>query len=245
MNKGGVWLKKGNSKGKNRIRRAKSRIIGGDTVFLYYDPALLALKPPELSPLFSDNNYSIWNKPAGLLSQGTQWGDHYSLLRIADKQSGPKQQAHLVHRLDKEARGLVLIAHNKESGSKFSQLFQERRVSKMYEARVKGIVEATEQVKIDLDIDGKSALTRYRVIGTDRARERSTLTVNIETGRKHQIRRHLQKIGHPIVGDQKYGSAGSEDGLQLVATELSFICPFSKLEKKFEIDQKDKLSGKI
>lgn len=243
MIKGAVWVKKGNRKKETRVRRAKTRMIPGDKVSLYYDSALLSLRPPELSPLFWDNNYSVWNKPPGLLSQGTRWGDHYSLLRIAEKYLKGNQQAYLVHRLDREARGLVLIGHNKKSGALFSRLFQERQVQKHYEAEVEGIIEEPLEVEISLKIDGKTALTRYRVIDRNRETSRSTLAIKIETGRKHQIRRHLSGIGHPIVGDSIYGTPDGEYGLHLVATELSFTCPFTRHRKRFTISDDEKRAG--
>ena len=244
MIKGAVWLKKGNSKKENRVRRAKTHLIPGDKVSLYYDSALLSLQPPGLSPLFCDKNYSVWNKPPGLLSQGTRWGDHYSLLRVAEKHLKGNQQAYLVHRLDREARGLVLIGHHKKSGALFSRLFQERQIEKQYEAEVEGIIEEPLEAEIALDIDGKSALTRYRVIHRDKEKSRSTLAVKIETGRKHQIRRHLSAIGHPIVGDSIYGTPDNAAGLLLVATALCFTCPFTGLKKRFEIGEDEKL-GRI
>ena len=111
MLKGAVWLKK--QKGKqHRIRRATAGLRPGDVLSIYYDSDLLSKFPP-LSELISDQGrYSVWLKPAGLMSQGTKYGDHCSLLRQAALYFKSRRKVYLIHRLDREAAGLDLLSRS-------------------------------------------------------------------------------------------------------------------------------------
>ena len=123
MNKGAVWLKRKNSKMK-RLRRASTSLNPGDQVELYYDEKTLALHPPEAVCLSDQKHYSVWFKPAGLLAQGTQYGDHCSLMRQAELYFRSSREIFLVHRLDREASGLMLLAHSKDAAAKLSDYFK-------------------------------------------------------------------------------------------------------------------------
>ncbi len=235
MGKGAVWLKK--QKGKqHRIRRATAALKPGDILSIYYDKALLAKSPP-LPQLISDQGcYSVWVKPAGLMSQGTKYGDHCSLLRQAELYFKSKRKVYLIHRLDREAAGLVLLAHDKTAAGRLSRLFQKRQVIKRYTARVLGnLTDTLPGDKIDLELDGKSALTEVAVDHYDQETHTSKVNIVIRTGRKHQIRRHFEMIGHPVMGDPRYGEGNkNKDGMQLAATAVEFHCPYSKKKLIFE-----------
>lgn len=234
MGKGAVWLKKQKGK-KQRIRRATAGIRPGDTLSIYYDEALLC-KLPALPELISDQGrYSVWIKPAGLMTQGTKYGDHCSLLRRAELHFKTKRKAYLIHRLDREAAGLVLIAHDKTAAGRLSRLFQTRQIIKRYKARVLGNLAAKPPGdRIDLKLDGKPAATEFTVSGYDPATRTSRVNIVIRTGRKHQIRRHFEMIGHPVMGDPRYGKNNkNKDGMQLAATALEFRCPFNKKQLVF------------
>jgi len=83
-------------------------------------------------------------------------------------------------------------------------------------------------------VDGKAALTEFEALSYDPAANASKVAVRIKTGRLHQIRRHFDLIGHPVMGDPRYGAGNkNKKGLQLVADRLSFICPFAKREMVF------------
>lgn len=223
MNKGGVWLKRSRQKEK-RIRKAKYRIFPGDKVSIYYDEDILRLNPPQPHTISSNNNYSVWYKPAGLLSQGSQFGDHCSLLRIVERRTG---KAFLVHRLDREADGLVLIAHSREAASRFSNMFSQGLIEKRYRATASGILgKPGDIIIIDDSLDNKDALTEVRIVAHNRDRNRSQLDIVLHTGRYHQIRRHMSSRGFPLIGDYRYGK-GSDEKLHLTAYSLSFQCPFS------------------
>jgi tRNA pseudouridine32 synthase/23S rRNA pseudouridine746 synthase len=199
MNKGAVWLR--SRKGKLRHLRRASHLLGdGDNVKFYYDENLLSLKPPMAKCLFDFRYYSVWNKPAGMISQGTNYGDHCSLLRQAGLSFNPGRETFPVHRLDREASGLMLIAHSRNSASKLSALFRRQLIDKEYKVEVLGnLEEADHSGRIELQIDGKSALTEFKVKSYDRENNISVVIAMIKTGRYHQIRRHFNMIGHPVM----------------------------------------------
>jgi tRNA pseudouridine32 synthase/23S rRNA pseudouridine746 synthase len=237
MVKGAVWLTRG--KQQRRIRRATFTGLRGDTLSLYYDADLLRLTPPEPKLLADEKRYSVWIKPAGLLAQGTMEGDHCALLRLAEVQL--KREVYLVHRLDREAAGLMLIAHDGKAAAAFSQLFASAKselLRKQYQVLAKG--ELSEAGEIAQALDGKNALTRYRPLRHDEALKATWLEIDLVTGRKHQIRRHLAAIGHPVLGDPRYGSGNAyAAGLQLYATDLSFTCPLTRKERRYHWDPTD------
>lgn len=222
MTRGAVWLIRGSHE--RRLRRATSALRVGDRIKLCYDPALLALRPPRLHCLEDRMGYSLWYKTAGVMSQGTRFGDHMALPRIAEIAFGHKREVFTVHRLDRETRGLMLLAHNRKMAAQLSRMFQEGEIEKGYQAVVLG--EAPLSGTIDQPLDGKAAVTRFERLEYDDSRGTSLLEIRIEHGRLHQIRRHLDSIGHPVMGDPRYGHGNkNREGLLLVAHSLKFICP--------------------
>jgi tRNA pseudouridine32 synthase/23S rRNA pseudouridine746 synthase len=235
MGKGAVWLKK--QKGKqHRIRRATAGLRSGDILSIYYDKTLLSKSSPRSELISDQGRYSVWVKPAGLMSQGTKYGDHCSLLRQAELYYKSRRKVYLIHRLDREASGLVLLAHDKTAAGQFSRLFQKQQIIKRYTARVLGnLAETLPGDKIDLELDGKSALTEVAVDHYDQETHTSKVYIVTRTGRKHQIRRHFEMIGHPVMGDPRYGKDNkNKEGMQLAATALEFQCPFDKKKLVFE-----------
>lgn len=227
MAKGAVWWQ---LKGKQvRLRKAKRLIKPGTPIQLFYDDQVLARQPQQPRLVENAGRYSVWYKPHGLLSQGSQWGDHCSLLRLAEIQLGTP--CFLVHRLDADAAGLILIAHDGKAAAALSQLFSGRTVTKVYQATVEGELICQERL-IEAPLDGKTAISRASTLETDPDTGTSRVQVIIETGRKHQIRRHLAGIGHPIVGDRLYGSS-HPDGLRLEAVYLAFQCPLTNRAQAF------------
>jgi tRNA pseudouridine32 synthase / 23S rRNA pseudouridine746 synthase len=225
MAKGAVWKQR--KKGRVRVRRATAPVRDGDILELFYDPDLLSLEPLQARCVLDRTDWSIWFKPGGMLTQGTEYGDHSSLLRQVELAFQPEREVYPVHRLDREARGLVLIAHTGKAARELSRMFLGREVRKCYRAEVLGRFGETRGI-IDLPIDRKPSITRYTVLSHDPATDTSCVSLEIETGRLHQIRRHLESIGHPVMGDPRYGR-GNKDGkpMRLTACELEFTCPLS------------------
>lgn len=241
MNKGAVWIKKGGGKMK-RLRKASARLNAGDRLEMYYDGELLSRTPPGPLCLHKNSHYSVWYKPAGLMSQGTKYGDHCSLLRQAELFFGSGRALFPVHRIDREVPGVVLIAHSRESAARLSAIFQNKEIDKEYEAEVMGnLHDKGDSGTIKLPLDGKAAVTEFDVLSYNRERNSSRIRVHIKTGRYHQIRRHLSMIGHPVMGDPRYGRGNkNSDGIRLSATALRFRCPFRNKRVEFHLEgQKD------
>jgi tRNA pseudouridine32 synthase/23S rRNA pseudouridine746 synthase len=227
--KGAVWLQKG---GKGKIlkeRNANYSVKPQDILTFYYDPRVLSLPTlKEAECLEETKHYGVWIKKAGVVTQGTQAGDHTSLLRYVEVTK--KKETFLVHRLDRETEGLTLIAYTSEGAAKLSALFQENRIKKTYEAVVLGTMTPGRKETINASLDDKEAITHFEVL--DSSEDFSLLRIEIETGRLHQIRRHLDHIGHPVMGDPKYGKGNkNREGLKLKATSLSLKDPWEKKEK--------------
>lgn len=233
LNKGAVWLQTRSSE--QRLRRATKALRRGDRLALYYDAEVLARESPEPLLIADEKAYSVWNKPAGMLAQGTRYGDHCALLRYCEKYFEPARDCFLVHRLDREAEGLMLIAHTRKAADAFSQLWQRRDIEKRYRVIVEGkLGEVGECRVIDSSLDDKASETHIEIAHYDAQSDRSTLDIKLITGRKHQIRRHLASIGFPVIGDYRYGRGG--EPLALRAVSLAFKCPLSGSEKRFTID---------
>ncbi|QSP93654.1 RNA pseudouridine synthase [Marinobacter salinisoli] len=222
MAKGACWW---THKGKRvRLRKAKREVTAGTRLELFYDAQVLARTPPPAQLIADYKRYSAWFKPHGMLSQGSEWGDHCSLLRWAEKEL--QRDCYLIHRLDADASGLMLIAHDGKSAGALSKRFSERQMTKRYQARVAGHLIA-DDLLIDQKIDGKAAISRVSTLSVDDADQTTLVSVDIETGRKHQIRKHLASLGHPIIGDRLYGKA-ADRCLQLTACYLEFDCPLTR-----------------
>ncbi|MDG1292622.1 MAG: RNA pseudouridine synthase [Pseudomonadales bacterium] len=240
-----------------RLRRIKSKLKLGDQLTLNYDQAVLAGGCADAVLVADEGSYSVWYKPAGMLCQGSRWGDHTTLYRWAEKHLVPERTAFIVHRIDRMASGLVVLAHSKKAAVDIANQFASRKVEKSYRVIVAGDPALTLPHTIDTDIDGKPART---TINEKRILQEldsplanmsdlvSELSVSIETGKKHQIRRHLASLGYPILGDRLYGGdasgltqlnidseAISDSGndnykdndidLQLVAVKIAFTAP--------------------
>lgn len=179
------------------------------------------LNLPESTPsikfeiLHEDNNFLFINKKAGMVIH-TGTGNQEGIIEILQKQKN--HQVLPVHRLDKEVSGCLVIAKNSKTAKSFHDLLNNHKVIKIYFVVVEGRYEGSK--KIGISIGGKSAITliesRYFL------QKFTVMRVRIITGRKHQIRKHFQIIGHPIVGDLKYGSAYAKHPICLHAASIQF-----------------------
>lgn len=237
MTQGAVWVTRGRNT--QRLRRAKRKLRAGDEVHLYYDATILAEDPIEPTLVADAGAYSVWNKPFGLRSQGSKWGDHCTVLRWAERHLDPERPAFTVHRLDRAANGLILVAHAKTTAAALSAQFRERKVEKRYRALVRGDFSGYPiPLRIDEPIDGKDAISEFSMQELIGDGEHSLVDVRIETGRKHQIRRHLAGLGHPVIGDRLYGT-GEADGenLQLTAYLLALHCPVNDKPVEYRLNE--------
>jgi tRNA pseudouridine32 synthase / 23S rRNA pseudouridine746 synthase len=235
MDKGAVWLTRG-KQGTRRIRRVKTQLHAGDQLHLYYDSNVLSQQVAAAQLIADEGDYSLWYKPYGMYSQGSKWGDHCTILRSVEKQT--QRNAFITHRLDRAAQGLMLIAHSKRAAAALSGLFRERQIHKTYQAVVQGLWQhGPDSLRIDTPIDDKPAVSHIRSLEQDLHMNRSLLEITIETGRKHQIRRHLAELDYPIVGDRLHGQAqdGDSEDLQLCSCTLAFDCPISQQERHYSL----------
>lgn len=236
MAKGAAHRKQGR-RPERRLRRATASLTPGDRIAFHYDPAILSRTPPPVRLVADLGRYSVWDKPAGLLTQGTRFGDHCSLLRMVERHFAPRRRALPVHRLDREAAGLILVAHDGKAAAALSALFRDGRVVKEYRAEVRGrFAPAAEWERIEWPIDGKAARTDVWAEAYLAERDVTLATIRIHTGRRHQIRRHLAELGFPVMGDPRYGRNNrNREGLRLAATRLAFVCPLTGAERGYAI----------
>ncbi len=235
MQNGAVWLE--SAQGIDRLRRAKKALKKGETMHVYFDEQVQGARPPAASLVADEGEYSIWDKPAGMYSQGTKWGDHCTIYRWVEQHLVPQRPAFVVHRLDRAASGLMILAHKKSVAAKFSAMFERHEIYKKYRAEVEGIFDPGElPLEISQSLDGRAALSRIVAIQSKVDNNTTMVWLEIESGRKHQIRRHLSGLGYPIVGDRLYGSRVCDRDLQLRSVELSFICPLSGRQKRWVVE---------
>jgi len=227
MTQGAVWITRGRNT--QRLRRAKRTLRVGDEVHLYYDAQILAEEPAEATLIADVGGYSVWRKPYGLRSQGSKWGDHCTVGRWAERHLKPERPAFTVHRLDRAANGLILVAHSKHIAGQLSVLFSKRAVEKRYLVVVSGdFSEQPDPLGVEQSLDDKAAISEFSLRRISNDGERSLLDVRIETGRKHQIRRHLAELGYAVIGDRLYGHGEQDEmDLQLTAYMLAFHCPIA------------------
>lgn len=205
------------------------------------------MNPNSFNLIFADDFILVLNKPAGLLSVPGRGADKADSLATRVQQQFP--DARIVHRLDRDTSGLLVLARGAEMHRRLSMAFAAREVGKYYVARVAGKPEpAAGEINLPIIVDwpnrpkqhvnyatGKPSLTRYSLLSHDAANNTSLLELEPITGRTHQLRVHLSEIGHPILGDTLYGGAvaNAAERLLLHARLLSFVHPFSNAPLQF------------
>ncbi|WP_108652292.1 pseudouridine synthase [Dongshaea marina] len=194
---------------------------------------------PYLEILYQDEDLLFLNKPAELLSVPGRAAEHWDSLATRVQRVYPN--ARVVHRLDMATSGLIVMAMHAESHKALNRQFSERQVEKLYYAWVSGEVAKTDgEVNLPLRCDwpnrprqmvdhelGKKALTRWRRVGIKDGN--SLMELKPVTGRSHQLRVHMQAIGHPILGDRLYAKGPALDNydrLHLHAAVLTLTHPY-------------------
>lgn len=244
------------------INKMRERLHDGDIVEVDPPPPPVEMDvQPEAIPLdvrYEDEHLLVINKPAGLVvhpAAGHESGTLVNALlhHCPDLPGiGGEKRPGIVHRLDKDTSGLLVVAKTESAMINLSRQFKDRSVRKMYIALVKGkpVPEAghietligrhpTDRKKMSANVErGRTALTRYET--TERFPEATLLTLRIETGRTHQIRVHMAHLGHPVLGDQLYGRAralsnGTEVPRHMLhAYSLAFKHPATKGDMEFQ-----------
>lgn len=186
----------------------------------------LEAPPPKLRLLYEDADYLIIDKPAAMLSVGE--GSAEELLRT----QSAKATLRAVHRLDRDTTGCLLVATSDEAFEAAVQVFKTRRVTKIYHAVVYGVFKRASST-IRQELDGERAVSHVqREASSDDA---SFLRIRIETGRTHQIRRHLAQLRSPILGDREHGVKFARDPRLLTiprqmlhASDLELLHPLQR-----------------
>lgn len=235
MQKGAVWVT--DHKGTHRLRRQSKKISSGTTLHFYFDSIVLNTTVDDAILVADEGEYSVWYKPRGMLSQGSKWSDHCAINRWVEKHLQPQRPAFTVHRLDRFASGLILIAHKKKVATSLADLFQNKKINKRYKVIVKGHF-PDETLTFNNKIENKPAISHATLIQYDEVSDQSLVDVDIETGRKHQIRIHLSEAGFPVVGDRLFGDKEEGKDLQLTAYMLFFTSPIDGSDKKYILDEK-------
>lgn len=220
----------------------------GDVVTISYNRRKVVFNNPLLNIIYEDDAVIVVNKREGLLSVSTAKVRERTAFHILSdylKKSDPRNKLFVLHRLDRDTSGLMMFAKTRAIQEKMQSNWNEMITERTYVAVVEGRPEKnsdliTTQLKENAEArvyvvaeGGKDAITRYNLLRTND--KYSLLELNLETGRKNQIRAQMEYIGHPIAGDYKYGAETDPTGrLMLHAQRLYFIHPETGEEMRFD-----------
>ena len=229
------WIRDGRVTLDGKPCRAKDKVWGGETIRLQpvmEEEVSAKAQAIALDILFEDDSLLVVNKPVGLVvhpAAGNPDGTLLNALLHHQPKLSQVPRAGIVHRLDKETSGLLVVAKTLQAQTSLVEQLQARSVRREYRAIVQGVLTAggrvdepigrhpVNRLKMAVTESGKPAVTHYRVL--QRFRAHSYLRVNLETGRTHQIRVHMAHIQHPLMGDPLYGGrlklpAGASEALR-------------------------------
>jgi 23S rRNA pseudouridine1911/1915/1917 synthase len=216
-----AWIESGEVRVDGAVLRPRDKVLGGEAVSinasLPEETRAVAQEIP-LVLVHEDKHVFVVDKPAGLVvhpGAGNPDNTLQNALLALDPKLASLPRAGIVHRLDKDTSGLLIVARTLPAHTALVRMLGEREVHREYEAICRGVMTAggtidapidrhpTERVRMAVREGGRDAVTHYRVIA--RFRANTHVRVQLETGRTHQIRVHLAHAGYPIVGDRVYG----------------------------------------
>jgi len=204
----------------NKIASASYKLKQSDVImFEFKREEVLSIKPEEikLDVIYEDDYIIVVNKPVGIVVHPAYGHPSGTLLNALTGYSRGRYNLHLVHRLDRDTTGVIIFAKNGKTQANISKQFQNRIVRKIYYAAVKGtIIENKGRIEAPLGrspqnrklmsvnpLAKKMAITEFKTVS--RKNGYTLVEIRIITGRTHQIRSHMNYIGHPVVGDRQYG----------------------------------------
>ena len=251
-------IKEGNVLVNGNLSKEAYRVKLGDDILVKIEPpkeAKIEAQEIPLDIVYEDNDIIVINKAKGMVvhpGNGNMDGTLVNAVLSHAKDSlsgiGGEIRPGIVHRLDKDTSGLIIVAKNDNAHINVSEQIKNHEVTKIYTALVRGNIEEDEATinmpiarderdrkKMATDIDGKEAVTHFTVI--KRYYDYTLLKVKIDTGRTHQIRVHMAKIHHPVVGDEVYSNGKNEfnvKGQLLHSTILEFKHPRTGEKLHFE-----------
>lgn len=222
----------------------------GQKVELSTSPAPRGKQMRGINVVYEDRDLVVVNKNAGLLSIATDKEKRdtvYSMLSSYVKEDGRDNKIFIIHRLDRETSGLMMFAKSREVQELLQESWKQTVMERSYLAVIEGRLDPAEGTVSSYLFEskafivyssqdpekGEKAVTHYRTIKSNE--QYSLLRMNLETGKKNQIRVHLKDLGHPVIGDKKYGSASNPIGrLGLHAWVLAFTHPRTREKLRFE-----------
>lgn len=242
----------------SKTEKASYKVNMGDVITIDNpEPSVTELKPQNIpiDIIYEDNDIIVVNKPKGMVVHPANGNPDGTLVNAVLAHCGKSLSGiggeirpGIVHRLDKDTSGLLIIAKNDIAHVNMSKQIQDRKVCKKYIALVRGVIpenEATinmpisrsekDRKKMAVNKEGKNAITHFKVI--KRYDKYTLLDIKIDTGRTHQIRVHLAEIGYPVVGDEVYSNGKNEFGVEgqmLHAKSLDFKHPVTGKEMHLE-----------
>ena len=215
------WIDAGRVQVDRRRPKPRDLVMGGERVVVEVEHVAVetvAAQPIDLDIVHADASLLVINKPPGLVvhpGAGNRDRTLQNALLHFDAELAKVPRAGLVHRLDKDTSGLLVVARTPAAHTALVRQLQAREIERHYEAICVGVMTAggtidrpigrhrTDRVRMAIREDGREAVTHYRVL--ERFRAHTHLRAQLETGRTHQIRVHLAHIKHPLVGDATYG----------------------------------------
>lgn len=231
------------------ITQFDAPLTAADTVYVNLTREFPRFYNRRLKIVYEDDDIIVVNKGYGLLSMGNDKvkdGTAYSILKEYVKWVDPRQKIFIVHRLDRDTSGLMMFAKNVQAKEAMQHNWNNMVLNRTYVAVVEGNVEndegtirtyLAENSKYEVYVtenpeEGQLAVTRYKVLR--RKNGYTLMELELDTGRKNQIRVHMKHIGHPIAGDRRYGAKSSPiHRLALHARTLRFAHPATRREMDF------------
>lgn len=253
-------IESGNILVNNNIQKISYKVQAGDEISIVIPEAKeIEIKPQDIKIdiVYEDSSIIVVNKPKGLVvhpaignPDGTLVNAIMNICKDSLSGIGGEIRPGIVHRLDKDTTGLLIIAKNDKAHINLSEQIKNREVKKIYVALVRGIVpedEATinmpigrstkDRKKMAVVKNGKEAVTHFKVL--NRFKNYTLLEIKIDTGRTHQIRVHMSEIGYPVVGDMVYSNGKNEFGIKgqmLHAKSLDFKHPITEKQMHLEAE---------
>jgi len=219
------WIESGEVRVDGSVRRPRDKVLGGESVAIHASLPEDGRAEPQSIPLMlahEDRHLYVIDKPAGLVVHPGAGNPDQTLqnaLLALDPKLAQLPRAGIVHRLDKDTSGLLVVARTVKAHTALVRMLEERDIHREYQAICRGVMTAggtvdapidrhpTDRVRMAVRQGGRESVTHYRVI--KRFRAHTHVRVQLETGRTHQIRVHLAHAGFPIVGDRVYGGRWS------------------------------------